>query len=69
MEARLLSAVFLIRRQQGLIEEDLLSFCLADTMFIGALAGVTLVPVKTGNLRPVNHGMYIINIYTIRQER
>lgn len=40
---------------QGLIEEYLLSFCLADRVFIKALAFVSAVPIKAPQATEVNH--------------
>lgn len=50
--------------QKGLIEEDLLCFCLAYAMLIGIFTGIAFVPVKTGDFVH-EHSLCILSIYTI----
>lgn len=56
MKARLGPAVSgIVNDQKRLIEEHLLRFGPADAMFVGALAGIAVVPLKAGQLLEINH--------------
>lgn len=48
---------------EWIIEENLLSLGLANTVFLDAFSGVTVVPIEAADLVPVYHCLYIINIY------
>ncbi len=64
MVSSLVSAVLGIgKEQQWVIEEDLFGLGLANSMFIITLSSIACIPVKTANLTPVDHILYIITIY------
>lgn len=64
MVSRLQLAVMdVIGEQKRLVEENLFRFRLADTVFFSVFAGISRIPLKTGNLGPVDH-FCILSEYT-----
>ena len=59
-----MTVLCIVREQQGLIEKDLLHFCLGDAMLL-VLAGIAFVPIKAG----VGHGrpLYMPAIYHVEE--
>lgn len=53
--------------QQGRVEKDLFCFGLADAMLVDALATIAIVPIKTGDLSPID-GLHITIIYAQRND-
>ena len=48
--------------QQGIVEEDLLSFALADVVLFDALSRITFVPIEAFDLLQVDHFVYYHHI-------
>ena len=55
--------VVVLRDQQRLVEEHLLRLGLADAMLVIALTSIPVVPLEPLDTLPVDHAMYIIDIY------
>jgi hypothetical protein len=64
--SRFILAMFLVsQNQQGLVKKHLLSFKAANRMFFRAFSLVSSIPVKAGNLLPINH-FCILPSYTLK---
>jgi len=58
VKSRFLVCVPMVQQeQQGLVEEDVLSLRLGDSVFV-VLAGVSIVPIEAGNVLEIDHLVY-----------
>lgn len=64
MKSGLLLAMFgIFRNEQRLVKVSLFGLCLGNIMFFRAFPGVSGVPLKTSNFRPIDH-FCILPAYT-----
>ena len=62
METLLDVTVFgILENEQRIVEEDTFGFCLTDVTFVGTLAAVAIVPLKTCDLVHHVYDRYIQN--------
>lgn len=58
-----LTVLYIVQKKQGLVKENLLCLGLDNIMLLRDFPGITIIPVKAGDLRQFNH-VRILSSYT-----